>query len=253
MASDRRSVRPATNTADYWQKALKTNRDDMPKVDRAVRFATAMKGATDANFEQLLAQWMDVETLAKTIAVDRALQNWDGPIDAWYCFGGRCFNHNSYFYEESTRDRMWLVLWDMNDTFKPFLFKQIHQREGMPEFPDAMSKPCGQEIRVLNGSTAAKPYYCDDFLRRVAMVLKPKIVAAQKQLLESHFTAASLQARIDKMALALEPTVAEMEKTTLLLPPAFQVSKWKNDLRTLRDGFVPEMVNDLKVRVAAGR
>jgi hypothetical protein len=212
-----------------------------------------MNMASDADFAQVAAQWIDVDTLAKTIAADRALMNWDGPIDAWYCFGGKCANHNLYWYEESRRDKMWLLLWDMNDTFKPFLFKQIHTREGMPEFPDPLSKPCSQEIRVLNGSTPAKPYYCDPFLRRVATVFRSKIVAAEKMLLETSFSKEALQARVDRWAAALEPTIAEMERTQLPLPPAFQVAKWKNDVRNLRDGFVNEMVNDLRARVAANR
>jgi spore coat protein CotH len=241
---------PSSTTASPWMKALRTNRDDMPSVDRAVRFSNELKGANDGNFEQIVSKWIDVDTLAKTIALDRALQNWDGPIDAWWCFGGKCKNHNFYWYEEAGRDRLWLLLWDMNDTFKPFLFKQIHMREGLPDFPEPMSKPCSQEIRVLNGSTPAKPSYCDDFLRRVGTILKPKLVAAQKQLVETEFSREKMQARVDRLTKLLEPVVTELEKTQGIQQPAFQLQKWKNDVRNLREGFIPEMVNDLRMRAS---
>jgi spore coat protein CotH len=101
-----------------YRAALETNADPGTSVDRMVRFAAAISAATPSTFRATAASWTDLPTLVSYLAVDRLVDHWDG-IVGWYCPGGTtCNNHNYYWYEETGRDRLWLVPWDVDLTLQ---------------------------------------------------------------------------------------------------------------------------------------
>lgn len=97
-----------------YRAALQTNEGDDADVTRMVRFATALNGADEETFRDVIGAWTDLPTLVSYLAVDRLMDNWDG-IVGWYCNEEvGCYNHNYFWYEQTDTDRMWLIPWDMD-------------------------------------------------------------------------------------------------------------------------------------------
>jgi hypothetical protein len=182
--------------------ALRTNEDINPDVSKMVRFATDLAGASDATIEGVLERWTDVDALMRYLAVDRAIENWDG-IVGWYCPGGTCFNHNYYWYEETTRDKVWLIPWDMDNTWH--VPNPIVTSFGMPEWDDTTAS-CGT-IPLFNGIPGRAPA-CDPLIRWLSVALYDRYLAATEALLAGPFQLGAMSNEIDRLESLLAPHVA---------------------------------------------
>ncbi len=196
-----KEVWPVHTTPQPYINALETNRT-APNVDRMVRFAAALAAAGDAGFAATIASWMDVELLARYLAVDRAIDNWDG-IVGWYCVGGSCFNHNYYWYEDAGRDRVTLIPWDMDNTFQ--VPSPIRASYGMPDWQEVQTD-C-TPIPIFFGISGRAPA-CDDLIRRIAIQLWAEYAAASRALLDGPFAEAAALEKIDRWAQQIQPAVA---------------------------------------------
>ncbi len=99
----------------YLIAGLETNEDDNPTAAIMTGFANELAGASPENALEVVARWVDVDTLLRTLVVDRAIQNNDGPLH-WYCFGP-CAPHNYFWYEEPTLQQVTLIPWDLDNAF----------------------------------------------------------------------------------------------------------------------------------------
>ncbi len=189
-----------TDPAPY-AAALDTN--EGASVDRIVRFAGALTAAGDAAFRATLAQWTDVDALMNYLAVDRFIDHWDG-IVGWYCDGaGNCVNHNFFWYEQADADRLWLLPWDMDNTFQ--VPSPIRESYGMPDWNGSSS--CAS-IPVFFGIPGRAPA-CDPLIRRLGTLTWPEYQAATAALLAGAAAPGVLEARLDELAAQLAPHVAE--------------------------------------------
>lgn len=210
---------PVAQTAQPYLDALKTNEDENPSVDKMVRFATALASATDQTFEATLEQWMDVDLLVRKMAVDRAIDHWDG-IVAWYCPGLACFNHNYYWYESTTEDRVWLIPWDVDrslDAPPP-----IRTTYGMPDWDETTS--C-DPIAIFFGITG-RPPHCDSFIGRMADQLWDRYAAASRVLLDGPYSVAAVDPKLDRWAALIADAVEE--------DPHLDSSSWQAAVLDLR-------------------
>jgi hypothetical protein len=105
-----KEVWPQFDWADPYRGALKTN-EEIGDVSRMVAFHQAIQDGAD------VSPFVDVEAMARYLAVDHATDNWDG-IRGWYCHLDFpwCFNHNFYWYE-TPGGRLSLLVWDLDHTF----------------------------------------------------------------------------------------------------------------------------------------
>jgi spore coat protein H len=199
-----KSIWPASLDPQPYIAALETN-ETTPDVDRMVRFAKALAAADDTTFRVTLEQWMDLPTLIRYLAVDRFIDNWDG-IVGWYCPDGpdACHNHNYFWYEQSDADRVWLLPWDMDNTFQSP--NPIRENYGMPDWNED-GGACGI-IPVFYGIPGRAPS-CDPFIDRMATILWDDYRAATAELLAGDAAPGLLEAKIDAMEKQLAPLVAE--------------------------------------------
>lgn len=182
--------------------ALETNEDANPSVDKMVRFAGQLAAADAGTFRATLGAWMDVPTLVSFLAVDRLIDNWDG-IVGWYCSAqGQCSNHNYFWYEEVSRDRVWLIPWDLDNTMQ--VPSPIRTSYGMPDW-DASPSDC--TLRQIFLGFYGRPPACDHFIGLMAQVLRPDYDARTAELLAGPASAAALEAEIAAMETLLEPEV----------------------------------------------
>jgi hypothetical protein len=198
-----KEVWPVHATAQPYLDALETNEDEGPDVGPMIRFAEALAGAADAEFAAVLGAWMDVPMLMRYLAVDRAIDAWDG-IVAWYCVGGTCFNHNYYWYQEVGRDRVWLIPWDLDNTFQ--VPNPIRSQFGMPDW-DVVPASC-EPIPVFLGIQGRAPA-CDPLMRRLATVTWDGYAEATRELLAGPFQVDALAAKLDRWEAQIAAAVAE--------------------------------------------
>lgn len=217
-----KSIWPVSQNPQTYIAALETN-ETMPNVDRMVRFAKALAGADDTTFRPTLEQWMDVPTLVRYLAVDRFIDNWDG-IVGWYCPNGvsSCHNHNYFWYEQSDVDRMWLLPWDMDNTFQSP--NPIRTQYGMPDWNES-GGTCDL-IPVFLGIPGRAPA-CDPLSKRMATLLWDDYRTATADLLAGAGAPGLLEAQIDAMEKQLAPLVAED-------PNGPGVGAWQNAVKDLR-------------------
>tara|TARA_R110002073_G_scaffold245044_5_gene407479 strand:+ start:4151 stop:5497 length:1347 start_codon:yes stop_codon:yes gene_type:complete len=209
--------------------ALETNEDENPSADKMLRFANDLEAAGDAGFVATLSAWTDIEKFVDYMAVARLIDHWDG-IVGFYCTGGPCSNHNYYWYESTSEDKIWLVPWDLDHTFENP--SPIRTFFGMPDWDDTEAD-CNP-IPIFAGILGRAPS-CDPIIGRMARLLFDDYAAASTELLSGAFSQAAMDARIDALAALIE---SEVEADTLSTQT---VEEWRT------------AVTELKATVAAKR
>ena len=202
-----KEVWPIHTTAQPYLDALKTNEDENPDVSPMIRFATELQNATDATIESVLARWLDLDNIMAFLAVDRAIENWDGIVGFW-CFNGGCGNHNFYWYGNERDDFLTLIPWDMDNTFdSPNFFLQL----GQPVW-DASPVDC-TPVEVFDipglGPISRRGASCDPLIRWLGVTLRPGYLAATETLLDGPFAPANVTANLDKWEAQIADAVAE--------------------------------------------
>lgn len=221
-----KEVWPAHTTEQPYLDALETNEDEQPSADKMVRFAQALADAGEEGFAEVIGQWMDADQLMRYMAVARLVDHWDD-IVAWYCVAGQpCFNHNFYWYESTTEDRVWLIAWDVDHTFEEP--SPVRTYFGMPDWDEVDADCIPKDIFLgIQGRAPA----CDPFIRAMATRLWDRYVAASEALLDGDFAVAAMNARIDQLADLIDEAVAED-------PNGPSVSRWEAGVSDLRDAVV---------------
>ncbi len=97
--------------------ALKTNEDDNPSINIIKNFARSVENASTVTIDNILDDYLDMEEIISYAVVDRTIKHDDGPFH-WYCFGDICENHNYYWYEEPSEDKLHLIPWDLDNAFE---------------------------------------------------------------------------------------------------------------------------------------
>jgi hypothetical protein len=198
-----KEVWPVHTTEQPYIDSLETNEDDGPSADKMVRFAQALIAAGEEGFAEVIEQWTDADLLVKYMAVARLIDHWDD-IVGWYCVFGTCFNHNYFWYESTTEDKLWLIAWDLDHTFEEP--SPIRTYYGMPDWDD-LDADCTPRP-IFAGITGRAPS-CDPFLRGMASQMWDRYAAESQALLDGDFSLAALNGRIDQLAALIEDAVAE--------------------------------------------
>ncbi len=219
-----KEVWPEHLTAEPYLAALKTNEDENPSVDRMLRFAGELSQVSDETFIATMERFVDVDMLMRYMAVDRLIDNWDG-IVAWYCFGP-CSNHNYYWYESTAEDRLWLIPWDLDNTFE--VPSPIRTFYGMPDWDD---QSLGCDFVPIFWGLNGRPPACDPLIRRLATVTWDRYVAATEEILADQYRIEAMHARIDALAAHIADAVAED-------PNGPTVVEWQAAVARLKDNIV---------------
>ncbi|PRQ07091.1 CotH kinase family protein [Enhygromyxa salina] len=198
--------------------ALKTNEDQDPSAAKMVTFASALAAGGDAGFNGVIEQWMDADALMRYIAVDRAIENWDGIVGLYGLPAG---NHNYYWYEEGLADRVWLIPWDLDHTFD--YPNPIVTNYGAPAWNEVPQSCAG--IPTFGG-VSRYPAMCDDFIRRIVTQRHDEWTAAAQELLNTLYTQDELDSRVDFYANQIDAAVQE--------DPDLDYAQWQTAVDWLR-------------------
>ncbi len=218
-----KEVWPSYTTEQPYLDALETNEDEMPSADKMVRFAQALADAGEDGFAGVVESWMDADQLMRYMAVARLVDHWDD-IVGWYCVMGQpCFNHNYYWYESTTEDRVWLIAWDVDHTFEEP--SPIRTYFSMPDWDDVDADCTPKDIFLgIQGRAPA----CDPFIRGMATRMWDRYTAASHALLDGDFGEAAVNARIDDLQDLIHDAVGED-------PNGPSLSAWNTAVSDLRE------------------
>jgi len=106
----------ATTQVEF-NKKLKTNKTKPVNTTLIKQFADDIVKANDKTLRALIIKRMNLNQIMSYIVVDRMIRNDDGAFH-WYCNSEACDNHNYYWYEEPSLQKLHLIPWDLDHAFQ---------------------------------------------------------------------------------------------------------------------------------------
>lgn len=222
---------PNMSTSEYWNQGIKTHEETATHAD-IIALSNALQNATDETLPQVLSTWIDVDYMLKYIAVNEAINNWDG-ITMWYPqFDGSSgyFNHNFYWYQEESRPYFWLFPWDLDYTF------MSHSWNGNPPRWNDLTVNCDEPVYMPESGHLVMPPSCDPLIRGLALLGKEPFAAAADELLTNYFNQSVLNKKIDAAVALLTEAVKRDPKRTM--------ASWMAEVNQLK-GRIPILVDRL--------
>jgi hypothetical protein len=219
---------------------LKTNNDpeDNPDVSDFLAFAQAVDQATDANFREVLAPWVDLEQTLRYMAIDRAFKHWDGVIG----FYSQATPHNFYFYHDDGPQNIFhLIPWDLDNVLweqDPYMDPPASY--GVSPIPDWNVLPSSCQSRPVwsaNSTTGLVPPACDKFMRLMAKNMWPEFQQIGQELLNTAFSAASVNAKLNAWQTQIAP---EIPRDPIIPTSYYRWSDAVADLRNIITQARPE-------------
>jgi hypothetical protein len=179
-----KEVWPTEADPAEFRAALRTNTEE-PVVTGFETFATALTSAPREQALATLSGYTDVAYLARYMAVDDAVANYDGVTYFW-TDGSVRFNHNYYFYEDAPR-HFTLVPWDVEATF------WINPDHAAPHWTE-LPEDCSLTYPYWSGMAAAPG--CDVVFQALLDQVDAW-KAASRELLDGPFGVDAMLAKID--------------------------------------------------------
>jgi len=223
---------PTSASTSYYIEGLETNNDpgDNPSVQRMVSYYNAIQASNEQTFEQNLSSYMDFDHFLRYMAVDVAINNWDG-IRSWYSdktaqlWAG---NHNYYFYEEENANgKIWLIPWDMDNTF--WEIDPYYETAKVPQWNETPENCAGHPVW---NDEFIRPPNCDKLTKLMASVFWNRFIKFGEQFLENQFVSQRL---IDKIN-----THAQVISESVQRDPVINKTSWTNEVSTLKY-YIPDL------------
>jgi spore coat protein CotH len=165
--------------------ALETN-EETGDVSPFLTFSETFTSANEEELLPTLAEFMDLDYLARYMAVDDAVASYDGVTYFW-TDGVSNSNHNFYIYEEGP-EKYWLIPWDVESTF---WINPDHAAPHWTQLPD----DCSTTYPYWEGLASAPA--CDVFFRALNQD-QSRWRAASQELLDGPFALDAMLATIDR-------------------------------------------------------
>jgi spore coat protein CotH len=179
-----KEVWPTETDPAEFRAALRTNTEE-PDVTGFETFAAALTSAPREQALATLSGYTDVAYLARYMAVDDAVANYDGVTYFW-TDGSDRFNHNYYFYEDAPQ-HFTLVPWDVEATF------WINPDHAAPHWTE-LPEDCSLSYPYWSGLAAAPG--CDVVFQAL-LDQADAWKAASRELLDGPFAVDAMLAKID--------------------------------------------------------
>ncbi len=106
-----------SNDEKTFLENLKTNKGDSADAKIMKDFADEIVNANDEELRELIIKRMNLDQIIAYTVVDRMIRNDDGAFH-WYCGSEGCGNHNYYWYEEPSTQKLHLIPWDLDNAFQ---------------------------------------------------------------------------------------------------------------------------------------
>lgn len=187
---------PAAASSEQLTAALKTN-EDVRDHSGVTLFQAELLSSAGTELATAVARHMDVDALLAHLAVDRAINNWDG-VTAFYCYEEPCLNHNFFLYQHEGEPRFTLIPWDLDKTF--WLFVPFSDPPALFDIPEDCS------ARYHDGPPMMPPG-CDPILQGLAQGDRGRYSSQIDRLLEGPFRLELMQDLLDRWQRQIEDAV----------------------------------------------
>lgn len=205
-------------------KALKTNEDKDPSLDIMQSFGQKISRSERSELNSIISNYMDLNEILSYVVVDRAIRNDDG-VFHWYVDRSGINNHNYYWYEETGKQKLHLIPWDLDNAFENITYDNPVTRIA-DEWGDISSQcspfPYG-EWQVWQWSAS-----CDKIMR-VWASYKKEYNELQKKLSNSYIDQANIL--IDKWSLQIKDATLE---ASIMHKDALSINKWERNIELLK-------------------
>jgi len=195
-----KEIWPDRSSENSYLDALRTNRD-VPDVSarRMVEFRNAIDVSNEQNFVQNISQFMDFDHFLRYMVVDVAINNWDG-IRGWYSDRTArqwAANHNFFFYEEERQNggKIWLVPWDMDNTF--YEVCPYFESAGVPQWNETPQHCEGYPVWGDGGGYVRAPN-CDKLTKMMAALFGERYKQFGEQFLNDQFRSERIIEKINR-------------------------------------------------------
>ncbi len=235
------------------REARRTNRRDKELSDVSdfivFRDAVVADDTQMGNFKERVGRLVDLDQLARYLAVDRAIANFDGIVSC-YDFGPG-IRHNFYWYRDAPDKPFILIPWDLDQVMvypEPnfWMDNAPHGKSAVPNW-NVTNKDLSPILGYFDpGSQAAAagagypvfPIDKDKFLRLVRDATWPEFVAAAETVLERVLVQDAIDRRVGKWRQQIAGAVAD--------DPTLDVKEWATMVEELR-GDVPALRRNLQL------
>jgi spore coat protein CotH len=213
-----------------YLEALRTNEDENPSAELIKSFGEDISDSTPENIQNIIHKWTDIDSAIAFAVVDRAIRNDDGPFH-WYCDGRYCGNHNYFWYEEPSEQRLYLIPWDLDNAFENLV------RDANPVTPIAdewgeITAEC-EPFRYGLFQWEQRSAACDK-LTSGWTGYKNLYNAKVGDFLEGPFSQESINSRLDTWTKQIYEATAEADRVHL---DALSEFEWNMSLDVLRAGL----------------
>ena len=216
---------PDRGDVSTFEDCLETN-EESPDHAGMLAFQASLRDATPDGLTAAVASHADVEQLLTYLAVDHAINNWDG-LTGFYCFDDSCENFNYYWYQEEGEARFTLIPWDLDQTFS-----LSNQFDGVPG-PLDIPADCSTPLETSYGIPVQAPA-CDPLLGGLARADRAPYIAALASLVAGPLDLGRVDGWLDAWQAQLEPAVAEDPFGPSLEAFRAAVVGLRDDVRVLR-------------------
>ncbi len=196
---------PWSLEAAGYAKALQTN-EDAPDVSRLLQFAALLHDLPEGGFNEAVDPWIDRDAMARYLAVDLFLHDWDG-ITRLYCGPNAttrddCGNHNFLLYDDPATGRFTVIPWDQDHSLEAP--DTDLGRSWWDDGPDACKVAASGWVGIL-------PARCDPLLRGLLRDNWNAYLDYQRAWSQDDgiLSRASVQARLDRYRAQVLQAVAE--------------------------------------------
>lgn len=194
---------PLTSDPAYYAERAETNESEATHAGFLGLFDALTAAQTEQERLQALDSWSHPDELARYMAVDDTILNWDG-VTAFYPSGdgSSSGNHNHYTYFPPGDGRLVLIPWDLDNT--------LRASTPMNLVPHWTTQPddCAARHTVFGGSVSVVAPGCDPLLGAVASDPAAYRLALE-ELLATAFSADTLDELVSESSAFIEPAVAE--------------------------------------------
>lgn len=195
-----------------------------------VNLARALKTSTEQTFVRNVDSLIDLNYLLRYMVVDRSIKNWDG-ITAFYAWNENTTsgtNHNFYFYEDEpgvVGGKVWLIPWDLDNIF--FSTDPYIEDAEVPNWNETPASCTAMPIWDNTGYVI--PSNCDLLLKYTAATKWDQFVKFSEEYLQSLFTTARLQGKIDQYSSLIDSVVRQ--------DPVINYNSWLKNVSSLRSAI----------------
>jgi len=204
------------------------NKDENPNAQIMKSFANEIADADNENdLKNIIINRMDLNEIISYAVVDRTIRHDDGPFH-WYCDGDICTNHNYFWYEDPSTEKLHLIPWDLDNAFENIIYNANPVTPVKDEWGETSSncEPFSYGVFFIQQRSAG----CDKLTGGWAS-FEDEYDQLKTQFIEGPFSIEKADAKLDEWKSQIQQATLEANENH---SDAISISTWENAIDQLK-------------------